>query len=358
MKERIWDYHTQETQDLEFEYLFKPFWHFGCHTSEVANNRDFITLRAFDFEIIIYNDNGNIIAFYNICPHRGAKLITNESGENANCVSGNCKIKCEYHHWQFSNGKLLIPERNEFSEYGNLDLLRLKIVHCGDFIFFSDMPKMSLDEQLGEFYDELTQCSTSINHRIDINTKSRFYSNWKIGIENSIDEYHLTFVHPHSLGALELWDTPRYSSLNSKGCCEVKNEKIKKKLLKNKSLFLDSNYYEEMYFSYYLFPFSVVSSTFGYSYGIQNFFPHTPQSTHFVSRSYNVKSKIDTSIFDDGVITMNRQVFDEDSVPTNLITTSKYLNPKFVYAKKLEKRILVFQNTYNKYINGGGGVNG
>lgn len=348
-KRQVWDYHTQETQDLEFERLFKPFWHFGAHKSELANDRDFIALKAFDFEVILYNDNGRIIAFYNVCPHRGARLFMQE---NESCVKGNCKIKCAYHHWQFSDNKLLIPKKSEFSECGNLDLFRLKIEYCGEFVFFADTPQMSLKEQLGDFYDELVECSKSIDKCIDINTQTKFHSNWKIGIENSVDEYHLTFVHPNSLGALDLWDTPKYSSVNSKGCCIVNNEKARKKLLRSKNLFLDSNYYEDIYFSYYLFPFCVVSSTFGYSYGIQNFFPHTPQKTYFVSRSYSAKSNIDTSVFNEGVVALNRQVFYEDSVPTNLIQSSKYLKLNYSYAKKLEKRILAFQRVYNKYMEG------
>ncbi|RDU69825.1 hypothetical protein CQA66_08770 [Helicobacter aurati] len=31
-------------------------------------NKDYVILEIFDFQVIIYNDNGNIIAFNNTCP--------------------------------------------------------------------------------------------------------------------------------------------------------------------------------------------------------------------------------------------------------------------------------------------------
>ena len=369
---RVIDYKSLETQNLECKFLYKRFWHFGAHSTELANNRDFIILKIYDFEVVLYNDNGEIIAFYNACPHRGSRLLSADipgSSKNssnadkllhanaANCTSpahckGNRPIRCLYHNWSYSNGKLSIPYKEEFSDYEGLDLFKLKVAKLGEFIFFADSPLMDLEKQVGhDFYKELEMVSASIDNCVDINTESIFDSNWKIGVENSLEQYHLGFVHPNSLNSLDLWDNPQFSAYNSKCVATVRNQKAAKKLARIKPNFLDSNYYEEGYFSYFLFPFSFVSSTCGYSYGIQSFFPHVPNRTHFISRSYMAKGTTDNAIFSEGMIVMNKRIFDEDgAVSTSVQQGSRVEDMNFAYAKIQEQRIGEFHRVYDEFM--------
>lgn len=345
---RIWDYKSTETQNLEYEKLYKRFWHFGAHKSELANNKDYVIFKIYDFEVVLYNDSGNIICFYNVCPHRGARLMS----DDYDCLTkGNGNILCKYHHWGFSNNKLHIPNKDEFSHCKDIDLFRLKTTYCGDFVFFSHNPQMDLQAQLGDFYNEIQTISHSINQCININDKTKFKSNWKIGIENSAEPYHLNAVHPNSLAPLNMQSTHIFCDMNSKVSGSIANEKYYKKLKRNKDLFNLSNYYEEAYFSYYLFPFIILSSTFGYSYSVQTFFPNTPQNTHFTCRSYGVHSDLNIDAWNEGVIKMNKQIFDEDSIPTKLVQDASLLSDmQLVYAKNEENRILHFHKNYNHYM--------
>ena len=343
---KIWDYKSITTQDLEYENLYKRFYHFGAHKSELANNKDYLICKIYDFEVVLYNDYGNIIAFYNACPHRGARLMDT----SYDCThSGSGSIVCKYHHWSFSKGTLHIKEREEFCK--NVDLFRLKVAYCGEFIFFGLSPIMSLKQQLGDYFTPILRHSKSIKQRIDINDKTKFKSNWKIGIENSIEPYHIDAVHPNSLAPLGMENVNTFSTANSKVSGTITNAKYHKRLRANKPLFCDDNYYEETYFSYYIFPFTILSSTFGYSYSVQTFFPHTPQDTHFTCRSYGVNCNFDETLWNESIIKINKQIFDEDAVVANLVQGGSITDGMgLVYAKQKESRILDFHKHYKRYM--------
>lgn len=343
---KVTDYFTLETYSLEKKELFEKFFHFGCHVSELENNCDYIKLNVFENEVIIYNDNDEIICFENICPHRGAPFICGD--QNQGCQ----KLTCPYHGWSYSKGKLVIPNKNQFNDedVSNRDLFKYKIEKVGNFIFFSKNPIMSINKQLGKFYNILEQISKSIDKKIDLN-KNEFLSNWKISLENALENYHVPYIHPNTLAPLGLTNgNVEFESLNSLWISEISNEKAFKKLAKLKSFFNKYIFYKENYFSMYLFPFSMISSTFGYSYAFQSFFPNNIDKTSFYSRTYSVHSELNTEAFYNSVKDINRQIFDEDISVCNLIQKSlKNRDTDFVY-NQMEKRILSFQRNYGTYM--------
>jgi len=342
----VCDYFSFENQYREEKALFEPFFHFACHRSELKQHNSYVLLNLFGNDIIVYNDNGNIICFDNICPHRGAPFLCGR--ENEGCE----KLQCPYHGWQYDNGKLIIPNRNQFrhEELENIDLLRYETEYCGDFVFIAKTPHFTLNEQLGDFYEILEKISYSIDSKIDLN-RNAFDANWKISLENALENYHVPSVHPNTLAPLELSNGEiKFDRLNSIWISDIKNKKVFTKLKRLNHIFDESIFRKENYFSIYLFPFSMISSTFGYSYAFQSFFPDTPQSTSFYSRTYSVKSKLDTEPFYNSVKGVNRQIFDEDIRVCNML--QKALKGKeldFVYSE-LEKRIVNFQSNYNQYM--------
>ncbi len=331
---------------MEEKALFEPFFHYGCHRSELSQNGSYVKLSCFGNDIIIYNDNGDIVCFDNICPHRGAPFLC--SGENEGCE----KLRCPYHGWQYENGRLVIPNRSQFkeSELQDVDILRYEVAYCGDFVFFSKAPLMRLREQLGDFYETLEKISVSIERKIDLNRTS-FASNWKISLENALENYHVPSVHPGTLAPLELSNGEIvFDGLNSIWISDIRNQKAFRKLERLDHVFEDGIYRRDNYFSIYLFPFSMISSTFGYSYAFQSFFPDMPGSTSFYSRTYSVRSRLDTEAFYNSVKSVNRQIFDEDIRVCNMLQKAlKGKEIRFVY-NELEKRIVNFQKNYGRYM--------
>ncbi|WP_104743670.1 aromatic ring-hydroxylating oxygenase subunit alpha [Helicobacter cinaedi] len=349
---QFWDYKTQETHNLEFEKLYKHFWHFGVHKSEVQNDKDYVVLRSYDFEIVLYNDFGDIVAFYNACPHRGAALIRT-SGNSVE--KGNGDIKCLYHGWSYRNKKLRIGDCKFFKDAKNIDLFKLKTSMCGDFIFFAHDPYCSLDEQLGEFKSQIQHISKSISRQIGIIMHLQ-EANWKPSIEAFLEFYHIPFVHAQSLQMI----LPKIKSVATSGFVErlegdLCNTSFNRRMKHVKTMFDSNNFYAEGHINFYLFPFSFVTSTCGYGYAIQNFFPNTPSQTHFSSRNYHIKladtplAEIIEKEFNYGILEMNEKIYSEDRLAAEMVQKGSGCGMfDFVYHSRDEQGLPTFHKLYEK----------
>jgi phenylpropionate dioxygenase-like ring-hydroxylating dioxygenase large terminal subunit len=60
---------------MNFENLIDDYWHLGAHQSDLAKEGDFIKFQLMTRTVVLYNDGADIIAFDNICPHRGTKFF-------------------------------------------------------------------------------------------------------------------------------------------------------------------------------------------------------------------------------------------------------------------------------------------
>lgn len=335
---KVFDYTSQETLQIENARLFDRYFHFGAHESELSNHGDFIRIRAGGHDIILYNDDGNIISFENRCPHRGCILISS--------ASGTCEILCPYHGWKFKENQAIIPNKNRFENLQNPGLYHHTIEKCGQFVFFSPSPCITLQEQLGQFWDILETISRDVTCKINDNLQP-FLSNWKISLENALENYHVNSVHPNSLGILQPSDGEViYNGLNSLWISKIQNEKIALRLQKLHLLF-NNKYQNENYFSLYLFPFSMISSTYGYSYAFQTFFPKSSSETAFLSRTYATKTEY--MEFYESVTTLNHQIFAEDANICNLMQEAT-LNHYPVHYNSQEERIVVFHKHYEMEI--------
>ncbi len=80
--------------------------------------------------IIIVNDGDEIRAFYNLCRHRGNKLVWNDYPNEE--VSGSCRqFVCKYHAWRYDlKGDLtFVQQESEFFDLDKADY-PLKPVRC------------------------------------------------------------------------------------------------------------------------------------------------------------------------------------------------------------------------------------
>ena len=87
-------------------------WLYLGHSSEIANNCDFLTRAVGGCELIFNRDRAGVVrAFFNTCPHRGAMEVREKKG---NALS----FRCFYHGWSFNvNGRRFAP-RLEEGKYG------------------------------------------------------------------------------------------------------------------------------------------------------------------------------------------------------------------------------------------------
>ena len=336
MKGEVNNYISTSIHEEEVEKLFNNFYHFGAHRSELSEKNSFVKLRVARKSIILWNDDGITRAFENACPHRGCEIVSEEFGT--------ARMVCPYHLWSFRKGQTF-PTQKEFKSLtqDEISLTYYNVEECGDFFFFSPQPKASLKKQLGDFWSELCEISKSITEKIDTNNQT-FNCNWKISVENALETYHVKGVHSDTLAMLKLSDIDIKNTVrNDVMVAGVGNEKINRNLKRIKKNF-DIFYQNDAYFSFYLFPFGMLSSTYGLSYSYQNFFPETVRKTAFMSRVFRVKTNLDS--FYNGVIDINRKIFREDADICEAVQRASFSHKDTFFFGVEEKRIVNFHQNY------------
>jgi phenylpropionate dioxygenase-like ring-hydroxylating dioxygenase large terminal subunit len=292
--------------------LVKAYWHPLCLKSQVADDKDFVRFNVLDFEVVVFNDAGNLIAFDNRCPHRGTRFFTEDSGRQ--------RILCPYHGWNYSAGQLRIPDAKSFvgCDIGKANLSFFKLAFCGDLVFFGIEPRATLIDQLGkDIYALIEQTTTHLQRAVDFN-RYAFESDWPISLENALEPYHIPLVHRDTLATLKLGKGENvFFGENSIWYSPVENEKVARRLESLSKFFVPREAFSG-YMSIFLYPFSMLSSTYGYSWSMQNFFPSThADRTWFTSQLYPLSAASEryqeiVSTFMASTAQNNRAVFDED----------------------------------------------
>lgn len=290
--------------------LLTEFWHLVAHRSELAEEGAFLRLDWALGDLVVHNDEGDIIAFDNLCPHRGTRFFVEDHGVG--------RAVCPYHGWSYRGGQLRVPLAKTFAP-GALDgvgIRRFQTAWCGDFLFVALSPAESLEAQLAGAFAPLAAVSTQIDGRRDFNA-FEFQANWRVAVENALEGYHVNPIHPQTLAPLGLKDDATvYDGPNTTYIAQITDSRTLRGL-KTMSRFFDVEGAYQGYWTIYVFPFAMLSSTFGYSYSLQTFLPSvTPERSHFCSRQLAGKVRPGYAAavegFLDSSARVNRQIFDED----------------------------------------------
>jgi phenylpropionate dioxygenase-like ring-hydroxylating dioxygenase large terminal subunit len=290
--------------------LVEGYWHLAGHRSELSQPKDFLRFSWAAGEFVVYNDQGSIIAFDNVCPHRGTRFFIDDAG--------NAPARCPYHGWTYRGGGLRIPARQQVENRDDPPRLNvLQTAFCGDFLFVSPKPEHSLEHQLGGLFQRVADISADIAGRSDLNAYD-FECDWRVAVENALEADHVDLVHPDTLANLKLGPGRfEYAGVNSVWLTEVTDARTVKGL-EAVGRYFDVPHAHRGYANLFLFPFAMLSSTFGYSYSLQLFPPsQTPGRTHFSSRLLRGRTQVAADhavvagLFD-STARLNRQIFEED----------------------------------------------
>jgi phenylpropionate dioxygenase-like ring-hydroxylating dioxygenase large terminal subunit len=190
-----------EIHKLELQKLFARTWLLLGHETEIPNNGDFmLRWMAQDQVIVSRAADGKVHVSLNVCPHRGMKVCTADSG--------NAKVqRCIYHGWAFrSDGSFIGSPVEKEQMHGNvfekseLGLRKAKVQLYGGLIFANwDHEGLSFEDFLGpmKFYYDMLFCRTDGGLEI-LGPPQRFVvpANWKAPSEQSAaDGYHTLMLH-------------------------------------------------------------------------------------------------------------------------------------------------------------------
>lgn len=298
-------------------------------------------------EAVAFHDGDQVIVFDNLCPHRGARIFDGETG--------NARFLCRYHGWSYARGKVVTGSPGFLDPgCGTPSLATWHTAWIGDFLFASKRPRESIVTQLADFAPVLETISNDLVRCSDVNAFV-YECDWRIALENALEPYHVGAIHPESLDTLKLEaGTNEFSGRNSLWRTQVGAPRLHRGLERLNTLF-DVQYQHRGYFSFYIFPFSMLSSTFGYSYSLQNFFPTAcPDRTYFMSRFY--QSRLKDSVraetvapFFENAARVNRQVFDEDHLICKRVRARSWRSD-LGYLTQSETKVAAFREAIKPFL--------
>ena len=186
----------------ELKRIWHHTWQFVARDENIPEPGDYVTCTLGKEPILVLRTaNGSLKAMHNVCRHRGTKLLE----ERGNCQG---KITCPYHSWTYNlEGQLLgitKPQLFPDLDKSNLQLIPAQVDIWNGFIFVnSDTESESLADYLAEMPDFLEQYHQdwSLLREVD----RWFYDepvNWKLVVENYVEDYHFDVVHDQSFKSL------------------------------------------------------------------------------------------------------------------------------------------------------------
>jgi choline monooxygenase len=127
-------------------------------------------------------------------------------------------------------------------------------------------------------FDELANLSQNLGEVVD-QLVCEYDANWKIYVENTLDEYHAKFLHKTTFGPL-LSNALDYSYFGRHSKVDIAAEDdYLQRWMRSERLVAGREIKTETYFHYVVFPMLTVASTFGVSFSLQTFKPMGPEKT-------------------------------------------------------------------------------
>ena len=178
----------------EQDRIFSKQWVLAGHQSQLAETGNyFVAVVAGESLIIVRDKDGELHGFYNVCRHRGSRLIENRNGRSLG-------IQCPYHAWTYAlDGRLIgAPHMDDVPGFNKADysLHAVNLALWKGFIFVnladSAAPLEGWFAPLNKKFSRWDLPALRSAKRIEYDVRA----NWKLIFENYSECYHCPGVHP------------------------------------------------------------------------------------------------------------------------------------------------------------------
>lgn len=188
-----WIFWDPDLYTRDIEEIFKKMWLCVGHVSRLEKPGEYFLVDVGDESIIVLADEkGKGHAFYNVCRHRGTRILTGNSGK--------CRrLLCPYHAWSYGlDGSLKsAPQMDETAGFdkANYSLREVRLETFMGFLFISlDANAAPVAQQFSGFPD-LERFRFPELKRVGFHSYE-VASNWKLINENYHECYHCAIAHP------------------------------------------------------------------------------------------------------------------------------------------------------------------
>lgn len=202
-------YTASAFMEREWEGIWTRSWLLAGLLDDLEEPGDYFVFNLGRESIIVSRtESGEIAAVYNVCQHRGNRIMTNERGSVR-------AISCPYHGWTYDlDGRLQsVPDAERFVQGIPCEEYSLKPVQvdtwAGLVWINMDLQAPSLATFLGDVIPELAPYRFEDMVLVSDQTVT-LDANWKTCIDNFNEQYHVDFIHPQHASFVD--------------CCNATNE--------------------------------------------------------------------------------------------------------------------------------------
>lgn len=194
-------YISEDYARAERDRLWRKVWLQAGRVEDIPAAGDYITYEVLDDSVLIVRgDSGDILAYHNVCPHRGRRLVDTPAGAR-NARGRRPHFTCGYHGWRFNleGENTHIPHREDWQ--GALTdqcagLSGVNVDTWGGWIWINLDPDC---EPLREYLDPVPAMLDPFelqNMRCRWRKWGIFDCNWKVALEAFNETYHVQTTHP------------------------------------------------------------------------------------------------------------------------------------------------------------------
>ena len=201
--------------ELERLNVFSKTWQLVARTDQVKSPGQFVsTTVAGEPVVVVRGTDGTLRAFFNVCRHHAAAVVTEPCGHAA-------LLRCPYHGWNYGlDGSLKgMPEFEGVEKFDRAQngLVPIRVDTWECFVFVNLDPHAApLSEFLGGLVKRMAPLGISKLHYFDRRTYD-IHCNWKVFIDNYLDGgYHVPHLHK---GLSSVLDYKQYTIENEDRYC-------------------------------------------------------------------------------------------------------------------------------------------
>jgi Rieske 2Fe-2S family protein len=205
-------YTSADTFAAEQEHIFEEMWFCAVRSADLASPGQFRNVQVGRESVLLLRGRDGLLrAFLNVCRHRGARLCTEAEGQ----VRRN--LRCPYHSWTYAlDGKLvaapniaaLTDDAGEPIDRYQFGLVPVALTEWLGYawVCLSDSPP-PFDDVIAESTRTLDDPEAINRYGIgglDVGKRIVYdvAANWKLIVENFMECYHCSSIHPELVGVL------------------------------------------------------------------------------------------------------------------------------------------------------------
>ncbi len=179
---------------LERRQVFGATWQLVARADQLATPGDYVTAEIAGEPIVVVRGNdGALRAFYNVCRHHAAAVMTEPAGRAT-------RLRCPYHGWTYSlEGHLkVVPEWDGVCAFAREDngLVPVQVAAWEGLVFvhLGESPP-SLEAYVGRMVGMVTPLGLGELRFVE-RREWTIACNWKVFVDNYLDGgYHIPFLH-------------------------------------------------------------------------------------------------------------------------------------------------------------------